>query len=174
MAQRSLISVEAVTQEEWKSLRSQFVILKTGRGQHRKYVFTEHGAFMLASVRSQLRSATESPAAFGIRAVRQPRKTTDDRACLLLGQAEFIQLLEVQPELGTGPEKVSESQGAVPADGSLAIQYPGNPVSRHFELPSEFGRTHGKLPELLGEMFSWVNRASCHTVFLSDNQQSRH
>lgn len=42
-----------LTAEETESLRSQFVTLKKGRGQHRKYlpyVFTEHGAVMLASV----------------------------------------------------------------------------------------------------------------------------
>jgi len=39
--------------DEWESLRSQFATLKTGRGQHRKflpYAFTEHGALMAASV----------------------------------------------------------------------------------------------------------------------------
>jgi hypothetical protein len=38
---------------EWAALRSQFVILKTGRGQHRKYLpyaFTEQGVAMLSSV----------------------------------------------------------------------------------------------------------------------------
>jgi hypothetical protein len=42
-----------VTAEEWESLRSQFAILKTGRGQHRKYLpcaFTEQGVAMLSSV----------------------------------------------------------------------------------------------------------------------------
>jgi len=42
-----------LTPEEHESLRSQFVILKTGRGRHRKYapyVFTEHGALMLGNV----------------------------------------------------------------------------------------------------------------------------
>lgn len=42
-----------LTAEESESLRSQIVTLKIGRGQHRKYlpyVFTEHGAVMLASV----------------------------------------------------------------------------------------------------------------------------
>ncbi len=42
-----------LTSEEHESLRSQFVTLKTGRGQHRKYlpyVFTEHGALMLGNV----------------------------------------------------------------------------------------------------------------------------
>ena len=42
--------------EEWNSiraLRSQIAILKTGRGQHRKYppyAFTEHGALMAANI----------------------------------------------------------------------------------------------------------------------------
>jgi len=42
-----------LTAEEHESLRSQFVTLKTGRGQHRKflpYAFTEHGAIMAANV----------------------------------------------------------------------------------------------------------------------------
>jgi len=42
-----------LTSEEYESLRSQFVTLKTGRGQHRKYLpyaFTEHGALMLGNV----------------------------------------------------------------------------------------------------------------------------
>jgi phage regulator Rha-like protein len=41
------------TTEEYESLRSQIATLKTGRGQHRKYlpyVFTEHGALMLGNV----------------------------------------------------------------------------------------------------------------------------
>ena len=47
-----------LTENEQDSLRSQFVTLKTGRGQHRKYlpfVFTEQGVAMLSAV---LRSET--------------------------------------------------------------------------------------------------------------------
>jgi hypothetical protein len=39
--------------EEWESLRLQFATLRSGHGQHRKflpYVFTEHGALMAAGV----------------------------------------------------------------------------------------------------------------------------
>jgi hypothetical protein len=39
--------------EEWKSLRSQFVTLDIGRGRYRKYpplAFTEHGAIMAATI----------------------------------------------------------------------------------------------------------------------------
>lgn len=47
--------------EEFASLRLQFATLKTGRGQHRKYlprVFTEHGAIMAATLLNSPR-ATE-------------------------------------------------------------------------------------------------------------------
>lgn len=50
-----------LTEEEWESLRSQFATLKTGRGQHRKYLpyaFTEHGAIMAATILNSPR-ATE-------------------------------------------------------------------------------------------------------------------
>ena len=42
-----------LTDEEYHSLRSQFVTLDTGRGRHRKYLpfaFTEQGVAMLSSV----------------------------------------------------------------------------------------------------------------------------
>ena len=42
-----------LTAPEWAALRSQFVTLKPGRGQHRKYLpyaFTEQGVAMLSSV----------------------------------------------------------------------------------------------------------------------------
>ena len=50
-----------LTAGEWESLRSQFVTLK--RGEHRKYlpyVFTEHGALMLANVLNSERAAQTS------------------------------------------------------------------------------------------------------------------
>ena len=42
-----------LTQPEWQGLRSQIATLKSGRGQHRKYLpyaFTEHGAIMAATI----------------------------------------------------------------------------------------------------------------------------
>jgi len=50
-----------VTEEESDALRSQFATLKTGRGQHRKYLpyaFTEHGAIMASMILNSAR-ATE-------------------------------------------------------------------------------------------------------------------
>jgi phage regulator Rha-like protein len=48
-----------LTASEWAALRSQFVTLKGGRGQHRKYLpyaFTEQGVAMLSSVLSSDRA----------------------------------------------------------------------------------------------------------------------
>jgi hypothetical protein len=52
-----------LTAEEFDSLRSQIATLKTGRGQHRKYlpyVFTEHGAIMAAMVLNSPRAVEVS------------------------------------------------------------------------------------------------------------------
>jgi hypothetical protein len=52
-----------LTSEEFASLRSQSVILKSGRGTHRKYlpyVFTEYGVTMLASVLKSERAVDAS------------------------------------------------------------------------------------------------------------------
>lgn len=49
--------------EEYEALRLQFATLKTGRGQHRKYlphVFTEHGAIMAATLLNSARATVLS------------------------------------------------------------------------------------------------------------------
>jgi hypothetical protein len=50
-----------LTPAEAESLRSQFVILKSGRGQHAKFLpraFTEHGAIQAANVLNSPRAVT--------------------------------------------------------------------------------------------------------------------
>ena len=52
-----------LTEEEYSALRSQFATLKTGRGQHRKYLpyaFTEHGAIMAAMILNSPRATQVS------------------------------------------------------------------------------------------------------------------
>jgi ORF6N domain len=52
-----------LTEAEGDSLRSQFVTLKSGRGQHRKYqpmAFTEHGAIMAATILNSPRAVEMS------------------------------------------------------------------------------------------------------------------
>lgn len=52
-----------LTKDEYESLRSQIVILETGRGQHRKFmpfVFSEHGILMLSNVLNSKRAISVS------------------------------------------------------------------------------------------------------------------
>jgi hypothetical protein len=52
-----------ITRGEYQVLRPQIATLKTGRGQHRKYlpfVFTEHGALMAANVLNSPRAVQMS------------------------------------------------------------------------------------------------------------------
>ncbi|WP_303784072.1 ORF6N domain-containing protein [Azovibrio restrictus] len=63
------------TEEEHSALRSQNATLKTGRGQHRKYLpyaFTEHGAIMAATILNSPRAIEMS--VFVVRAFVQLRE----------------------------------------------------------------------------------------------------
>jgi phage regulator Rha-like protein len=65
-----------LTVEENASLRSQFAILETGRGRHRKYrpyAFTEYGALMAANILNSPRAVQMS--IFVVRAFSKMRET---------------------------------------------------------------------------------------------------
>jgi phage regulator Rha-like protein len=69
-----------VTPREFEALRYQTGTLKTGRGQHRKYlpyVFTEHGAIMAANVLNSTRAVQMS--VFVVRAFLKMRALLGDR-----------------------------------------------------------------------------------------------
>jgi hypothetical protein len=74
--------------QEWEPLRSQFATLKSGRGQHRKYLpyaFTEHGAIMAATVLNSPRAVEVS--IYVVRAFVQLRE-------LLAGHKELAKRLD--------------------------------------------------------------------------------
>jgi len=69
-----------VTRREFEALRYQIGTLKTGRGQHRKYlpyVFTEHGAIMAANVLNSARAVQMS--VFVVRAFLKMRALLGDK-----------------------------------------------------------------------------------------------
>ena len=111
---------------EWDSLRSQIAILKTGRGQHRKYpprAFTEHGAIMAASVLSSPRAVEVSvyvvrafvslrEAAVGYRVLARRLDALEDKTEALIvrhdvfarqTRAQFKQVFDALRELMTPP-----------------------------------------------------------------------
>jgi hypothetical protein len=83
-----------LTPEEATSLRSQIVILKRGRGQHRKYspyAFTEHGALMAATVLNSPRAVAMS--VYVIRAFVKMREDLAANAIILKRLAEIDKTL---------------------------------------------------------------------------------
>src|SRR5713101_1934276 len=69
-----------IRRDEHQVLRSQIATLKTGRGQHRKYlpyVFTEHGAIMAANVLNSPRAVQMS--VFVVRAFLKMRALLGDK-----------------------------------------------------------------------------------------------
>jgi hypothetical protein len=81
--------------QEFVSLRSQFATLKTGRGQHRKYLpyaFTEHGAIMAATILNSPRAVEVS--VYVVRAFVRLREA----AILHKDLAERLDLLEEKTE----------------------------------------------------------------------------
>src|SRR5205807_3250284 len=88
--------------EEWDSLRSQFTTLKTGRGQHRKYLplaFTEHGAIMAATILNSARATEVS--VYVVRAFVRLRE-------LLASNKELARRLEqLEKKLGSHEDRKS-------------------------------------------------------------------
>jgi hypothetical protein len=80
--------------EETASLRSQIVILKNGRGRHRKYppyAFTEHGALMAATILNSPRAVAMS--VYIIRAFVKLREDQVANAAILKRLAEIDKTL---------------------------------------------------------------------------------
>lgn len=68
---------------EWEILRSQFVTLRSGHGQHRKYLplaFTEHGAIMAATILNSPRAVQMS--VYVVRAFVKARELVNSHADL--------------------------------------------------------------------------------------------
>lgn len=77
-----------LTGDEWAALRSQIATLKTGRGQHRKYLphaSTEHGAIMAATILNSPRATEVS--VYVVRAFVRLRK-------MLASNAELAKRLD--------------------------------------------------------------------------------
>src|SRR5487761_553963 len=99
-------------------------------------------------------------------------QSLDGSAGLLLGQADLIKALQVQPEFRSRAEKMSETQGRVTGDCPPSIQDLRDAVGRDIQLPREFGGAHAQLLKLFGQMFSGVNCHDGHGAPPNGNRRS--
>jgi hypothetical protein len=105
---------------------------------------------------------------------RQRGQLVDTVADLLAREAQFVELLKVEPELRAGAEPVAKPQRGVGRHAALAIDDGGDPVHRHVDLARQFRGRDAEFLELFGEVLAGMNGSSCHDVPPNDNRQSRH
>lgn len=97
-----------LTAEESSALRSQFATLKPGRGQHRKYlpfVFTEHGAIMVATILNSPRAVEMS--VYVVRAFVQLRGMLTSKTALA------GKLIELEGKLKNHDEAITAILSAI-------------------------------------------------------------
>src|SRR5882672_418237 len=63
-------------------------------------------------------------------AISKARELLHPLADLIFRHAQLVELLEIEPKLGTGAEPVSEAQRCVRRDGALAVDDASHPVYR--------------------------------------------
>lgn len=129
-----------LTAEEWAALRSQIAILKTSRGQHRKYlptVFTEHGAIMAATLLNSPRAVQVS--VYVVRAFVEQRE-------LLASSQEWARQLHaleqrIEKKLGSHDQAIT---GLI--DTLRQLMAPPDPPKRPigFVTPKENNNADGK------------------------------
>src|SRR5713226_6014824 len=89
-------------------------------------------------------------------------QSLDSLSRSLLGQAQLVEALQVEPEFGAGAEEVAEAQGGIASNGALAIQDPGDAVSRYLQLTRELRGADVQRLQFLGELVAGVNCKPCH------------
>jgi hypothetical protein len=122
-----------LTALEWECLRSQFVTLNAGRGQHRKYlpfVFTEHGAIMAASVLNSPRAVDTS--VYVVRAFVKLRE-------MLASNAELLRKLEALERSIVALDASTQHRFEEVYDAIRALMTPPTPTSRPIGFTADLG-----------------------------------
>jgi hypothetical protein len=101
----------------------------------------------------------------------QSRQLPDRAAALGFRQPQLVQVLKIQPELWTRPEKMGQTQRRVTSDRTLAVEDRRDAVGGHVETSSELGSTHPEFLEFLPQMFARMDRLSRHVLLLNDGQR---
>src|SRR5690242_3085051 len=94
-----------------------------------------------------------------MRAYRQFRDLSADQS---LRHTQFVQGLQIEPELRAVAEPMAEAQCGVAGDCPLARNDLADAVRRNAKLPGKLGRADADLFQLVGKDFAGVNRWSRH------------
>jgi hypothetical protein len=87
----------------------------------------------------------------------EPGKACNGLANFLLSYAEFIEALEIEPELGAGAKEMGEAQGGIARYGTRAIQDLGDAIGGDVEFACELSGAHAEGFEFFGEVFTGMD-----------------
>jgi hypothetical protein len=96
----------------------------------------------------------------------------DRFASFLLGKAQVIEILQIEPKLGAGAEEVGEAQGSVTRDGARAMQNLRDAIGGYAELSRELRGTHIECFQFFGQVLTRMNGSDWHGNSPNDSQQS--
>jgi hypothetical protein len=102
----------------------------------------------------------------------QLRQGFDGFAYFLLGEAQVVEVLEIEPKLRAGAEEVGEAESGVARDGARAMQNLRDAIGGHAELARKFGRAHVECLEFFGEVLARMNGSDWHGNSPNGSQQS--
>ena len=80
----------------------------------------------------------------------QRGKALDGLSGFLLSEAQFVQILQVEPEFGAGAKEMGEAQRRVASNGALSVQDLRNPVGGYVEIARKFRGAYSERSKLFG------------------------
>ncbi len=102
----------------------------------------------------------------------QLRQGLDRPASFLLGKAQVIEVLKIEPKLSAGAKEMSEAESGVARHRACAIQNLRDAIGGHAELSRQFRGAHIERFQFLGQVFTRMNYSNGHSGSPSDSQQS--
>src|SRR5207245_5064675 len=103
----------------------------------------------------------------------QPGKSFDGFPGLLLGEAQVVEALEIEPKLRARAKEMSEAQSGVARNSATPIQDVRDGIGRHVYLSRQFSRAHIERFQFFGQVFTRMNSSDCHSGPPGDSQQSQ-
>ena len=70
---------------------------------------------------------------------------------------QFVELLEVEPELPGSAQEALEAQSRVAGDGAPGVENLGDAVHRYLDAGRKLGRSHAERREVLAERLARVD-----------------
>jgi hypothetical protein len=83
--------------------------------------------------------------------------------CFLLGDAQIVEALQIDPEFGTSAEEMRQAQRRIGGDVPASVQNLGDAIGWNLKLACQRGGAHVEFLQFRGQMFSGMDREQSGT-----------